>query len=457
VTHFTAYDRLFGSSRGQDIFTENAHLAAMLRVEAALARAEATLGMIPAKAAETIISCCNIDGFDRAALAEGSASAGNLAIPLVKQLTSIVRALSAEAAGYVHWGATSQDVIDTATILQLREHLKLLGELIDAVCVDLAELTTKHRCTLMAGRTWLQHAVPITFGLKTAGWLDSFLRHRERLAELKPRVLTLQFGGAAGTLASLGSKGPAVTAMLAKELQLSLPSIPWHANRDRFAEVATFQGILVGTLGKIARDLSLSMQTEIGELAEAAAEGRGGSSTMPHKKNPVTAAILLSASVRVPGLVSTMLSAMVQEHERGLGGWHAEWEALPEICALTSGAIESFATMLPQLSVFPDAMRRNLDVTKGLVSSEAVSMALAAHTGRDVAHELVEEASRHAQQTNVSLRVALGENPAIRSRLSEAELDAVVDPANYLGAAGTMIDSVLAAYHSAFPSNRKER
>ena len=273
MSNLSAYDHIFRCARSKDIFSEDAHLSAMLRVEAALARSEGRLGIIPSKAAEGIASCCMLERIDRAALAEASASAGNLAIPLVKQLTAMVRAQNADAAGYVHWGATSQDIVDTAMVLQLREHLDLVSSLIDRLCEDLANLTVAHRDTLMVGRTWLQHAVPITFGLKTAGWLDVCLRHRERLLELKPRVLVAQFGGAAGTLASLGTDGVRVAEALAEELALGLPAISWHAHRDRFAEVATFHGLLGGTIGKIARDISLCGQTEISEISEPTAEG----------------------------------------------------------------------------------------------------------------------------------------------------------------------------------------
>lgn len=453
----SAYDRMFRSAHDMDLFSEEAHLAAMLRVEAALASVQARLRVIPAEAAEAIVSCCVVERIDRAALADAGVAAGNLAIPLVKQLTSSVRAQNPSAASFVHWGATSQDVIDTATVLQLRSHLDGVAKELDAICHALADMTITHRETLMVGRTWLQHAVPVTFGLKTAGWLDAFLRHRERLIQLQPRVLALQFGGAAGTLASLGTQGLEISAALAQELGLTLPAVPWHSHRDRLAEVATFHGLLAGTIGKIARDLSLAMQTEVNELAEPADEGRGGSSTMPQKRNPVSAAILLAASLRLPGLVSTMLSATVQESERGLGGWHAEWETLPQICTLSLGALDKLSTLLPELRVFPEAMQRNLKITNGLLMAESVSMALATHIGRDRAHKLLEEVSREAAESGISLRTALGNDLRITAHLTEGELDALVEPARYLGSASTMIDQVLAAYRDAFSAIGRDK
>jgi len=446
------YDHLFRSPRDSRIFSEDAHLAAMLHFEAALARVEAQLGIIPFAAAERIASCCGIEIIDEAALAEESTASGNLAIPLVKQLTSAVRARSVQAAGYVHWGATSQDIIDTAMMMQLHEHLSLIGETVDSICEVLASLIETHRHTMMTGRTWLQHAVPTSFGLIAAGWLDGFLRHRERLVEMQPRVLVLQFGGAAGTLASLDQDGLQVAAALAQELNLTLPAVPWHTQRDRTAEVAVFHGLLAGSAGKIARDLSLGMQTEIGEFAEPSGEGRGGSSTMPHKRNPVSCAAILSASIRIPGLVSTMLSAMVQEQQRGLGGWHAEWETLPEICTLSFGALEKLAALLAGLEVNPEAMLRNIAATNGLIAAEAVSLMLARYIGRDKAHKLVEGASRRAVAAGISLQDALDQTPEITVHLNGHDLDVAMELGNYLGSSERMIDNVLADFHRVFPS-----
>ena len=422
------------------VFDDGATLQRMLDFESALARAEAACGLFSQETADAISSVCRIELFDRDALAQDAERAGNLAIPLVKQLTKLVADKDPMSSRYIHWGATSQDAIDTGMILQLRDALGLIGEDLRTLCGLLADLTEKYRDTQMPGRTWLQHAVPITFGLKLAGWLDACLRHRERLSELKPRVLTLQFGGAAGTLAFLADDGDAVTAALAAELKLSMPDIAWHTCRDRVAEAGAWCGLLTGSLGKMARDLSLCSQTEVGETAETAG---GGSSTMPQKRNPVAAAAILGAAIRMPGLVSTLLAAMVQEHERGLGGWQAEWATLPEICVLTSKALSKTIAMLREIEVYPEAMSCNLEVSNGLIMAEAVSSALAARIGRSEAHGLVEAASRRAAMEGKHLRTVLEDTPALKQLFSREKLDEIFKPSNYLGSAQRMIDRVL--------------
>jgi 3-carboxy-cis,cis-muconate cycloisomerase len=291
----------------------------------------------------------------------------------------------------------------------------------------------------------MQQAAPVTFGLKAAGWLSAIERHRQRLKELCTRTLVLQFGGAVGTLATLGNRGLDVAATLAEQLKLSLPDIPWHTQRDRVAEVATTLGLLVGSLGKIARDVALAMQTEIAEASEPAAPGRGGSSTLPHKRNPVSAAVVLAAAAKVPALVSVMLAAMVQEQERGLGNWQAEWETLPEICMLAAGALGHMTQVMEGLEIDAGRMRENLDATRGLIMSEAVSSALAAKLGRQAAHELVEAACRRAVEQGKSLREVLEQDTKLAAHLSTAELDRLFDPKNYLGVSGQLVERVLAA------------
>lgn len=444
-----AYDRIFRSPEAS-IFDAQSQLAAMLAVEAALARVQGRLGVIPREAAEIIATHCSPELVDLESVIAPSADSGNLAIPLVKRLIIAVGADSSQAAGYVHWGATSQDILDTAFVLQLRSHLKALTAKLDALCRACAQLAEEHAQTVMSGRTWLQQAVPVTFGLKAAGWLDAMLRHRVRLRELRARVVVLQFGGASGTLASLGNRGVAVAEALAAELDLALPAMPWHAHRDRLAEVASFHGLLAGTLGKIGRDISLCSQTEIAELSEPTVAGRGGSSTMPHKRNPVGSAVLLAAAVRVPGLVSTVLTAMVQEHERGLGGWQSEWETLPELCSLTLGALQRALEIVPALVVGADAMRRNLDASAGLSMAEAVSMRLAEVVGRDRAHSLVETAAHASREQNIPLLEALLAAPEVNSHLDRTTVAGLLDPNNYLGSSSAFIHSVLAEYHNAF-------
>nr|MDQ2695916.1 lyase family protein [Pseudomonadota bacterium] len=343
------------------------------------------------------------------------------------------------------WGATSQDAMDTGLVLQLRQALSIIEEDLEALSDALARQVEAYRSTPLAGRTWLQQAPPVTLGLKVAGWLSAVERHRQRLRELRPRLRAVQLGGAVGTLAALEDKGLAVAEALAEELDLALPDSPWHTHRDRIAEVATVLGLLVGTLGKIARDISLLMQTEAGEVFEPAAAGKGGSSTMPHKRNPVGAAAVLAAALRVPALVSTMLAAMVQEHERGLGNWHAEWETLPEIVRLAAGALAQIRQIVEGMEVDAPRMARNLDITRGLVLAEAVTMALGRHIGRQNAHHRVEQASRQAVAQNRHLREVLGADPQVSRHLSAADLDRLLDPANYTGQADALAQRVLAA------------
>jgi 3-carboxy-cis,cis-muconate cycloisomerase len=445
-THDGIYDRLLRSSAASEIFGEERQLQSMLDFEAALCQVEAELGLIPTSAVDPIRSCCAATTFDRDVLMDGIARSGNLAIPMVNLLTKAVQRISPDASGYVHWGATSQDAIDTGLMLQLRDLLRVCDEQVAVLCQRLVSLVSEHRQTIMPGRTWLQHAVPITFGLKAAGWLDAMLRSQERLAQLAPRVLVLQFGGAAGTLASLGARGAEVTAALARELRLGVADVPWHSNRDRLAEVATFLGVLMGTTGKIARDLSLMGQTELGEVAEASTPGRGGSSTMPHKRNPVLAASVLSSAIRIPGLVGTMLSAMDQEHERGLGGWHAEWETLPEICTLTLGAVESLSEMLAGLDIFPHIMRQNLERTNGLLLAEAVSMALAKKIGKAQAHSLVQDIVHKAVEAGVSLESLVETDERVVSHFKGEEVRRLFRPEESLGDSQRMIDDVLARH-----------
>ncbi|MGH8767617.1 MAG: 3-carboxy-cis,cis-muconate cycloisomerase [Burkholderiales bacterium] len=438
-------DALFRTDAVREIFSDRGRLQGMLDFEAALARATARAGLIPGPAASPIESQCRAELFDVGALSRGAAAAGNPAIPMVKALTALVERRDHDAARFVHWGATSQDAMDTGLVLQLRSAL----ELIDAGLVNLsdasAKIASQHKRTPVAGRTWMQQAAPVTFGLKAAGWLSAIERHRQRVKELRARALVLQFGGAAGTLAALGNRGLDVAAALAGELNLSLPDIPWHAQRDRMAEVATTLGLLVGSLGKIARDVALAMQTEIGEASEPAAPGRGGSSTLPHKRNPVSSAVVLAAAARVPALVSVMLAAMVQEQERGLGNWHAEWETLPEICMLAAGALGHMTLVMEGLETDARRMRQNLDATRGLIMAEAVSSALAPKLGRQAAHELVEAACVRAVEQGTSLRDVLEQDTKLAAHLSAAELNRLFDPQSYLGVAEQLVDRALAA------------
>jgi len=450
---------MFGSQAVLEIFSDTGTVHRMLAVEAALARAEARCGVIPSPSATAIAGvCANPAAIDLDALAQSAVAAGNLAIPFVRQLTAAVAACDAEAARFVHWGATSQDIIDTALVLQLGDALPLLQADLLALGNACAALAETHRATPVVARTWLQHALPTTFGLKAAGWLDALRRDLGRLDAARAQVNVLQFGGAAGTLASLGAAAPGVAGELARELKLQLPALPWHAHRDRLVEVAAALGLLTGTLGKMARDISLMMQTEVAEVAEPSGPGRGGSSTMPHKRNPVGCAAVLTVAVRVPPLVATMLSGMVQEHERALGGWQAEWDTLPQIVTLAAGALRQMGEVVSGLQVDAARMRANLDLTHGLILGEAAMLELGGCIGRLPAHHLVEQASRRAVAQGSSLREALAqtlrEDPAHAGLLDDATLDRLSDPANYSGQSAPFADAAVQAWRDALAARQ---
>ena len=427
------------------IFDRRTRIQRMLDVEAALARAEGSLNVIPQATVEPIEACCNADLYDIDAIERAAWNAGNLAIPLVSALTRKVGEHDPTARGYVHWGATSQDILDTGLVLQLRDALHSIEGEVDRLVDALETQVERHRGTVMAGRTWLQQGVPVTLGLKLAEVLAAVKRDRERIAAARQRALVLQFFGATGTLASLGRDGVAVQAALADQLALTVPVAPWHTLRDGLCELASVLGILVATLGKLAHDIALLMQSEVGEAAEPSAPGRGGSSTMPQKRNPVGASIAIAASIRVPGLVATMLRAAVQEHERGLGNWPAEWDTLPAIVECTGGAVAAMAEVVSGLDVDPVRMRANLDQSRGQLLAEAAQMALASTVGRDVAHRLVSEAARRALREGRHLKEVLGEDPKVREVLDRSRLDALFDPANYLGSTDTFIERALDA------------
>ena len=437
-------DPLFRTEEMRAIFSDAHFIECMIAFELALARALVKTGLAPAGAVLAREKRELAAGLDLAALAEQAGQAGNVAIPFVNALRAIVAKSNPEAAKFVHWGATSQDLLDTALVLQLGEALALFEKHLAELADTLAGLAERHKSTILAGRTWLQQGPPVTFGLKAAGWLAAVERHQVRLKNTAAQVRVLQFGGAVGTLAALKERGHDVAAALAAELKLELPDIPWHAHRDRICEVATNLGLLTATLGKIARDVSLMMQTEVAEAAEPTAAGRGGSSTMPHKRNPVGCAAVLAAATRVPGLVATMLSAAVQEHERGLGGWQAEWEVLPEICTLAAGALAHMQFVASGLTVDEKRMRENLEATHGLIFAEGVAMALSGKLGRSAAHARVEGLCRHAIENGRHLREEILQDREIRALLSDAEIERLFEARNYLGSAETFVERVLA-------------
>lgn len=442
------FDAYFTARNMREVFCDQGRVQAMLDFEAALARAEARVGLVPASAVAPIAAACDARLYDFPALGEAIATAGNSAIPLVKALGKQVAATDAEAERYVHLGATSQDVMDSGLVLQLRQALLLIENELAQLADSLAVQAQRFATTPLAGRTWLQHATPVTLGMKIAGWLGAVTRSRQRLQELKPRLLVLQFGGASGTLAALGQHALPIAEALAEELQLRLPEQPWHTQRDRIVEFGAVLGLIAGSLGKFGRDISLLMQTEAAEVFEPAAPGKGGSSTMPHKRNPVGAAVLIGAATRVPGLVSTLFSAMPQEHERSLGLWHAEWETLPEICCLVSGSLQQARLLADGLEVDAERMGRNLELTQGLVLAEAVSIVLAQRLGRDTAHHLLEQCCKRAVAEQRHLRAVLGDEPQVTAQLSSAELDDLLNPAHYLGQAHVWVERAVAEHNA---------
>jgi 3-carboxy-cis,cis-muconate cycloisomerase len=435
---------LFSSAAMREILSDGARLNRMLRAESALAAAEAAVGVIPKSAVKPIADACHAKFYDIGALGLAAVSAGNLAIPLVKALTAEVAKKDPEAARYVHWGATSQDIIDTALVLELRAVIDDLITELDRAIPAFTTLAEKHRHTPTVGRTWLQQALPMPFGLKIAGYASALTRACARLKRVRNEALVLQFGGAAGTLAALGDRGIDVAIAFAKELDLPLPDGPWHTHRDRLGEVASALAILAGTCGKIARDVALLMQTEVGEAFEPAGEGRGGSSTMPHKRNPVAAAAGLACAAMAPQLCATILAAQVQEHERAAGAWAAEWPTFPALALVTSGALNAVVDIADGLDVDAERMRANLDITGGQIMAEAVAFKLAGTIGKSDAHKLVEEASKRAHAENMTLREALAAEPKVTAVIPAGELFRLFDPMSYQGVAQQFIDRLVA-------------
>ena len=436
---------MLSSAAMRAVCDDRAYLQFMLDFEAALARAESAVGIIPAGSAEAIANACMADAFDLADLAEAATRSGNLAIPLVKALTSQVAKKDKEAARFVHWGATSQDVIDTATMLTLRAGIDALLSDIDRAVKGFARLTKQHRNTAVVARTWLQHALPMPFGLKLAEYAAALHRSRRRLKHIKRHTLALQFGGAAGTLAALGDRGWRVAEKLSEILELSLPEAPWHSHRDRIADAASVFAIIAGTCGKIARDVQLMMQTDVAEAFEPSGEGRGGSSTMPHKRNPVAAASALAAATMAPNLAATIFAAQVGDHERSAGPWHAEWPTLPSLMLVTSGALAAIADIAEGLQVDAARMRSNLEATGGLIMAEAVAFALAEKVGKQEAHHLVEAASKKAVAEKKALRAVLEQDPAVTAHLSPEKIAHLFEPTAYQGVSQALIDRLLAS------------
>ncbi len=436
---------LYGSDAMRAVFDEQTYFQRMLDVEAALARVQSRLGIIPADAGAAISAAARVENLSTAELA---ASARNVGYPVVGLVAGLSRAAGSgggEAGGWTHWGATTQDIMDSATVLQIRTGLALIDTELDAILTALLAQAEKYRSTVMAGRTHLQHALPITFGLKCAIWAQPFLHHRQRLKQLRPRVEVVEFAGAAGTLASLGDQGIAVMEALAAELGLGTTPAPWHVCRDGVAEAVSLLGLICGSLAKFATDIILLCQNEVAEVAEPYVAGRGQSSTMPQKRNPIASEYILAAARMVQALVPVMQGAMAQDHERATGPWQAEALALPQAFVLTHGALQHARAIAEGMVVDPARMRANLDITGGLIVSEAVMMGLAPHLGREAAHHVVKHACDIALAERITLTEALLRETAVTARLDGAAIAHVTDPANYLGATQTYIDRVRAA------------
>ncbi len=433
----------FGSPEMRAIFSDEALVARYVDVEVALAKVQGALGLIPAEAAIAIAKGADASKMDLAKLKTETDLVGYPIVGVVHQLQK----QCGEAGRYLHWGATTQDIMDTATVLQVRAALDLVDADLKVIAADFAKLADKHRDTVMAGRTHLQHALPTTFGLKVAVWLSMIDRHRERLAQLKPRVLVGSFAGAAGTLASLKGKGLAVSDALCVELKLGIPTVPWHVARDGLAEAVALLGLITGSLGKIATDVMLLMQTEVGEAFEPFMPGRGSSSTMPQKRNPISAELMAASARSVRQDVGLMLDSLAgADHERATGPWHLEWIALPRAFIATGGALTQAKFLAGGLIVDAARMRKNLDMTGGLIVAEAVMMAVAEKIGRGPAHDCVYAACRKALDGGTMLLEELRNDPQVTAAIDDVTLQKLVDPAQYLGSANAMIDRVLGAH-----------
>ena len=432
---------LYGTDAMRAVFDETAYFQRMLDVEAALARVQARLGLIPADAAEAIAAAAQFENLNPTTLA---ATARNVGYPVVGLVAELSRA-AGPAGAWTHWGATTQDIMDTATVLQVRAGLDLIETSLNAVLAALLSQADRHRGTVMAGRTHLQQALPTSFGLKCATWAQPLIAHRQRLAQLRPRALQVSFGGAAGTLASLGTEGIAVMEGLAAELGLAVPAAPWHVCRDGLAETVGFLGLLCGSLGKLATDIILLAQTEVAEVVEPYVAGRGASSTMPQKRNPIASEYILAATRGVQALVPMMQGAMMQDHERGTGPWQAEALAIPQAFVLAHGALEHARTIAEGLTVDAARMRRNLDLTGGLIVAEAVMMGLAPMLGRGEAHHVVKHACDIALTESIPLAQALARAPEVATKLDAAAIARLTDPAGYLGSTEAFIDRVIGA------------
>ena len=435
------FQGIFTTDAMRRVWSDENRTQKYLDIEAALARVQGRLGLIPQAAADEIVRHCRLDEIDMARLREQTERIGYPVLGVVSQLNALCRDGLGE---YCHWGATTQDITDTALVLQIREALALVDAELAAIADALARLARAHRLTPMIGRSNLQQAIPVTFGYKMAGLLSAVLRHRERLAQLRPRVLVGEFAGAAGTLAALDRGALETQAGLCAALGLDQPVIAWHTIRDNIAEVGALLGLIGGTLGKLSMDIKLMMQTEVGEVYEPYHHGRGSSSTMPQKRNPIASCYIHAAISVLRQHAAALMDAMVADHERSTGPWEIEWIVLPEAFCLAAGALKQSRSVVEGLEVDAGAMRRNLELTQGLVMSEAVMMGLGASLGRETAHDLVYALCREALAKRTPLIELLAAHPQISSQVDRAALERMLDPSGYLGQSGVMVDRVLA-------------
>ena len=435
------FQGIFTTDAMRQVWSDENRTAKYVEVEKALAIVQGRLGLIPKEAADEIVSHCRIEEIDMAQLRQQTERIGYPILGVVTQLNQLCRDKLGE---FVHWGATTQDITDTGTVLQIREALDLVDGELAAIATAMAKLAKDHRLTPMIGRSNLQQAIPVTFGYKMAGLLSAILRHRERLAQLRERVLVGEFAGAAGTLASLEKGAMETQAGLCAELGLKQPVIAWHTIRDNIAETGALLGLIGGTLGKLSMDVKLMMQTEVGEVFEPYHHGRGSSSTMPQKRNPIASCYIHAAISVVRQHAAALMDAMVADHERSTGPWEIEWIVMPEAFCLIAGALKQSRAVLEGLEVDAQAMRRNIDMTGGLVMSEAVMMGLGPYIGREFAHDLVYDLCRESLASKTPLIDLLSTHPEIKRHVDRPTLEHMLDPANYLGQSGVMVDRVLA-------------
>jgi 3-carboxy-cis,cis-muconate cycloisomerase len=441
VTNSKIWGEMFGTKEMHQVFSDERTIQLYLDVEAALARSQSKLGIIPEEAGKKITQASKLELIDWEKLEKRTTIVGYPILPLVEQLSSAVKDGYGQ---YCHWGATTQDIMDTADVLQIREGLGLLTSDLNGIADALVKIIKEHIETPMAGRTHLQHALPVSFGYKAATWLSGIDRHIKRLEEIKSRIFNLSFFGAAGTLASLGEENGLNTQIaLANELGLNVPDVSWHSIRDNFCEVTGWLAIVGASLGKIAYDVMLMMQTEIQEVAEPFLHGRGSSSTMPQKRNPISSEIMLACSKLLREHHSSMLDAMVLDHERATGQWHVEWNAIPNSFIIASSSFKSARFLLEGLEVSPENMKKNIDKTNGLIVAEAVMMALAPHIGRQVAHDIVYDCCRQTIKNNIPFVDSLLADKNISKIFNENDLLEIVNPSNYLGAAPAMANKLL--------------